>query len=108
MAKVRAMHAKKSIGDTASNLQDLIDSAEELLEDLKHQQGEAVERLRDKVSATISDARERIAESSLSDTASEAYDNAVGFVRQDAWRAVAIGALALLAGSLLLRTFSAD
>jgi ElaB/YqjD/DUF883 family membrane-anchored ribosome-binding protein len=108
MPKIRAMHAKKSIGDAASGLQDLVDSAEDLLTDLKDQKGEAVERLREKVSTTISDARQRLADSDVSDIASEAYDNAVGLVRQDPWRAVAIGALALLAGSLLLRALSDD
>jgi ElaB/YqjD/DUF883 family membrane-anchored ribosome-binding protein len=99
MAKRRAMQATNSVDNAASGLQEFIDSAEDLLEGLQDQQGVAVERLRAKVSATISSARERLADTDVSEMASEAYDNTVGFIRQDRWRAVAVGALAILAAS---------
>jgi ElaB/YqjD/DUF883 family membrane-anchored ribosome-binding protein len=103
MAKRRAMQAKNSVEHAASDLQDLIESAEDLLESLQEQQGAAVERLRTKVSATITSARARLADTDVSEMASEAYDNTVGFIRQDPWRTVAIGALAVLTATLVIR-----
>jgi hypothetical protein len=47
MTKRRAKQAKKSVGTAASELQSVIDSAEELLESLRDQQGAAVDRLRE-------------------------------------------------------------
>jgi ElaB/YqjD/DUF883 family membrane-anchored ribosome-binding protein len=108
LAKRGARQAKNSVDNAASGLQEFIDSAEDLLEGLQDQQGVAVERLRAKVSATISSARERLADTDVSEMASEAYDNTVGFIRQDPWRAVAVGALAILAASLLIRAVSDD
>jgi ElaB/YqjD/DUF883 family membrane-anchored ribosome-binding protein len=40
--------------------------------------------------------------------ASDAIDSTVGFLRSDPWRTVAIGALAVLAVSLLVRSGSND
>jgi ElaB/YqjD/DUF883 family membrane-anchored ribosome-binding protein len=104
MTAWHAMHAKRVVADSASGLQNLIDSSEDLLESLKDQQGAAADRLREKVSATMKVAQRRLSDLDISGAASEAVDNTVGFIRRDPWRTVAIGALAVLAVSLLVRT----
>ena len=104
MTTRHAMHAKRVVSDSASGLQSLIDSSEDLLESLKDQQGAAVERVREKVSATLQSAQQRLSDLDISGTAAEALDNTVGFIRRDPWRTVAIGALAVLAVSLLVRS----
>jgi ElaB/YqjD/DUF883 family membrane-anchored ribosome-binding protein len=103
MATKRAKQAKKKVSDAASGLQELIDSAEGLLESAKDLEGAAAEKLREKVSATVQSARARLSELDLPEMASDAVDSTVGFLRQDPWRTVAIGALAVLAVSLLVR-----
>jgi ElaB/YqjD/DUF883 family membrane-anchored ribosome-binding protein len=108
MTKRRAKQAKKSVGTAASELQSVIDSAEELLESLRDQQGAAVDRLREKVSATVSNARDRLSDLDVPELASEAYDTTVGFLRRDPWRTVAIGALAVLAATVLIRSSSEE
>jgi ElaB/YqjD/DUF883 family membrane-anchored ribosome-binding protein len=108
MAQPRARQAHKSVADAASGLQDLIESAEELLENIRDEQGAAVDRLRDKISASVSNARDRLADMDVPEVASQAYDSTIGFLRRDPWRAVAICALAVLATSLLMRGSSDD
>jgi len=97
--------AKSARSHAAAGLQDLIDSADALLEDLRDQQGAAVEALRDKVSQTVGAARERLEDLApeIRQAANEGLESAVGFVRRDPWRAVALGALTLLAFSLFSR-----
>ncbi|HEY6923215.1 MAG TPA: DUF883 family protein [Steroidobacteraceae bacterium] len=103
MTARHAMHAKRVVADSASGLQNLIDSSEEVLESLKDQQGAAVERLREKLSATMRVAQKRLSDLDIPDTASEAMESAVGFVRGNPWRAVALGALGVLAVMLFAR-----
>jgi ElaB/YqjD/DUF883 family membrane-anchored ribosome-binding protein len=97
--------AKSARSHAAAGLQDLIDTADELLEDLQDQQGAAVEALRAKVGQTVGTARRKLEglAPEIKEAASETIDSAVGFVRRDPWRAVALGALTLLAFSLLTR-----
>jgi ElaB/YqjD/DUF883 family membrane-anchored ribosome-binding protein len=99
---------KKAVADSASGLQSMIDSAEELLESVKDQQGAVAASLREKLSDTIDKARDRLDAFDAQEAASEAIDTTVGFVRNDPWRSVAIGTLALLAVTLLLRLSSDD
>ena len=103
MPTKRAKQAKKKVADATSGLQELIDSADDLLESLKDQPGAAAEKLREKVSETVRSARARLSELDVPEVASEAVETTVGFLRSDPWRTVALGALALLAVSLLLR-----
>jgi ElaB/YqjD/DUF883 family membrane-anchored ribosome-binding protein len=102
--------AKSTAADAAAGLQDLIDSADGLLTDLQHQQGAAVQALREKVTTTIAAARRKLDELApdIKAAAGETLDSAIGFVRRDPWRAVAIGALTLLAFSLLTRLGEED
>lgn len=108
MTKRRAMHAKNSVSDAASGLQDVIDTAEELLDNVKDQQGAAMDSLREKLSDTMSDARQRLRNLEVPQTLSKAYDSSVDAIRSDPWRAVAIGALAALAITFLIRATSED
>lgn len=108
MTSKRARQSKKKASEAASGLQDLIDSAEELLESMKEQQGVAAEKLREKIAATLENARARLSQFDVPEIASDAVDSTVGFLRSDPWRTVAIGALAVLAVSLLVRSGSND
>ena len=108
MVTKRARQTKKKVSEAASGLQDLIDSAEELLESVKEQQGAAAEKLRKKISETLENARARLSQVDVPEFASDAVDSTVGFLRSDPWRTVAIGALAVLAVSLLVRGGSND
>ena len=110
MARTEATRAKRTVSGAAAGLQDLIDSADELLSNLRDQQGEAVDALRDRVSATAASARRRLQRlgPQVQDAAGETLDSAVGFLRRDPWRAVAIGALTVLAFSLFTRLGSDD
>ena len=108
MTSKRARQSKKKVSEAASGLQDLIDSAEELLESMKEQQGVAAEKLREKIAATLENARARLSQLDVPEIASDAVDSTVGFLRSDPWRTVAIGALAVLAVSLLVRSGSSD
>ena len=96
----RARQANRA---AASGFQQLIDAAEEMLEDLKGQSGAAVEAMRERVSATAQSARERLTElgPQISDAASDALESSATFVRNDPWRAVALGALAYIALTFL-------
>jgi ElaB/YqjD/DUF883 family membrane-anchored ribosome-binding protein len=104
MAKRRSKQVKQTVADSASGLQNVIDSAQELLENLRDQQGAAVDRVREKISETIKNAQSRLGELDVPEIAADAIDSTVGFLRSDPWRTVAIGALALLAVSLLMRS----
>lgn len=108
MPTKRAKRSKKSAPNTSSGLQDLIESAEELLESLKDQQGAAVEVLREKLSQTIDSAHTRISQLDVPEIASDAIESTAAFLRSDPWRTVAIGALAVLAISLWVRSGSSD
>lgn len=101
MANRTAKQAKRRVADSATELQHVIDSAEELLESLRDQEGATVEKVRAKVSAAIKNARDRIGELDVPEIASGMVDGTVGFLRSNPWRSVAIGALAVLAISLM-------
>ena len=103
MAKRTTRQARKAVAVSATGLQHVIDSAEELLGSLRDQQGAAVDQLRAKVSATVNNARGRLEELDIPELASDAVDSSVGFVRRDPWRSVAIGALTALAVTVAMR-----
>jgi ElaB/YqjD/DUF883 family membrane-anchored ribosome-binding protein len=108
MARVRAMRAKNSVSGAAAGLQNVIDSAEDMLENVKDQKGDAIDRMRKKLAESVAEARQRLANLEVPESVSVAYDNTLGFVRDDPWRAVAIGALAILAVTVLIRATADD
>jgi ElaB/YqjD/DUF883 family membrane-anchored ribosome-binding protein len=99
---MRAERRVERAGVTATAaLQDLINGADELLQNLRRQKGAAVHGLRDRASGTIWAARKRMP--NLRDAAGDSVDSSVGFMRREPWRVVALGALALLAFSVFSR-----
>ncbi len=98
--KTRAEAFGSDIGDT---LEDLIESAEALLEELQDQQGAAAETLRARAWATIKSARRRLTDlrPQVGDLAAKTFRGTLTFVRRDPWRAVALGALLILALGVL-------
>jgi ElaB/YqjD/DUF883 family membrane-anchored ribosome-binding protein len=92
--------ARGAASAAASGLQEVIDSAEDLLKDFAGQSGAAAEAMREKISATAEAARSRLADLAV-DAADGARENAVEFVRNDPWRAVALAALTYIAASTL-------
>jgi ElaB/YqjD/DUF883 family membrane-anchored ribosome-binding protein len=107
MAKHTTKQTKQTRGTgsaAAAGLQELIKSAEGLLRDIKDQSGEAVEALREKVSATAASARGHLADLApeLSDVATATGQRAVAFARRDPWRAAALAALAYIVLSALI------
>jgi ElaB/YqjD/DUF883 family membrane-anchored ribosome-binding protein len=89
--------------DIQDNLADLIESVEALLGDLKDQRGAAAETLRTRAWATVKSARRRLADVSpeVGDLAAKTMRGTAKFVRRDPWRAVAIGALVVVAAGVL-------
>jgi ElaB/YqjD/DUF883 family membrane-anchored ribosome-binding protein len=53
-------------------------------------------------------ARDRLEDLKGTEVASDAFDSTVGFLKSDPWRTVAIGALAVLVISLVVRGTSAS
>lgn len=97
---------RRAVAESASGLQGIIDSADELLESLRDQQGEAVDQLRTRVAANVKSARERLRSLEVPELAGDAIDRAAGFFRASPWRMVAIGAVAAVAIALVARTAS--
>ena len=94
MAKRNAVSA-----EIESGLEELIAGAEALIDELRDQQGAAVDNLRSRAAATVRSARRRLAEMrpDVQELATRTARTTVAFVRSDPWRAVALGALAVLA-----------
>ncbi len=105
-----ATDAASSLGtrheETLAQLSRTVSQAEDLLRALGDESGEAIDAMRNRVAATLRDARTRLngraqqARSLAHDTMSQADR----FVHENPWRAVAIGAsLGVLAAMLLSR-----
>lgn len=93
----------KTVADhsAAAGIQCVIDSAVEFLDGLQEQQGEAVERVRARIEGVVDRAREQLRTLDVEEVAANSVARTVRFVRLDPWRAVAIGALAVVAALLL-------
>jgi ElaB/YqjD/DUF883 family membrane-anchored ribosome-binding protein len=79
----------------ASQLDELIESASDLLDSLNGQRSEAADAIRSRMSRNIATARRRLADikPQVTEGATEAARAAVGFARQNPWSTVAIGTL---------------
>ena len=104
VAQTRMKSRVEAFGsDIGNTLEDLIESAEALLEELQDQQGAAAETLRAKAWSTIKSARGRLADMrpQVGDLAAKTLRGTWTFVRRDPWRAVALGALLIVALGVL-------
>ncbi|MGE0582623.1 MAG: YqjD family protein [Steroidobacteraceae bacterium] len=93
-------------GAAGDDLRDLIEQAEGMLHSLGGQTGEAAQRLRERVEATVKSARSRLAsiEGDARVLTDQAADTADRYVRGNPWAAVAIAAAAgVIVGTLLSR-----
>lgn len=93
-------------GTAGDELRDLIDHAEQMLQSLRDQGGEAAERLRERVEATVQSARKRLSalEGDARHLTEQAAATADEYVRGNPWAAVAIAAVAgVVVGALLSR-----
>jgi ElaB/YqjD/DUF883 family membrane-anchored ribosome-binding protein len=80
--------------ETMEQLSRTVSQAEDLLRALGNESGEAIEAMRARVAATMSDARERLSgrAGQARAFASNSMSQADAFVHANPWRAVAIGA----------------
>jgi len=95
----------------ATELEELIQSAGELLDSLNEQRGDAVDGLRTRATRNIENARRRLADlkPQVQESAAEAARAAVGFARRNPWSAAAIGTLVVASlGVLLYMSLSDD
>ena len=90
----------------ADELQDIVDKAEELLETIGSEGGEAARELRDRVSDTVRVARKRLGklDASTRKAARQAVESTDEYVHDNPWRAVGIAAgVGLIIGLLIGR-----
>jgi ElaB/YqjD/DUF883 family membrane-anchored ribosome-binding protein len=97
------MRAREIRDDLGEGLQELINSAEALLEELRDAKDPAVETLRSRLKRTVKGASSRLQDfrPDMRELTSQTVENTMSFVRRDPWRAIAIGALAVVALGVL-------
>lgn len=80
--------------ETMAQLNRTVSQAEDLLRALGNESGEAIDAMRARVSATLRDARSRLSgrATQARNLASNTMSQADSYVRENPWRAVAIGA----------------
>jgi ElaB/YqjD/DUF883 family membrane-anchored ribosome-binding protein len=91
--------AKDLQDDLGDGLQELINSAEALLEELRDAKDPAIETLRAKLRRTVKGATGRLQalKPDVSELTSQTLQHTMSFVKRDPWRALALGALAVVA-----------
>jgi len=94
----------------ASQLDELIESASDLLDNLNDHRGEAADALRSRVTRNIKDARRRLADfrPQVTESATEAARAAVGFARRNPWSTVAAGTVLVASIAALLYVSMSD
>jgi ElaB/YqjD/DUF883 family membrane-anchored ribosome-binding protein len=101
--------ARRTSESLVTELEDLIQSASDLLENLNEQRGDAVEGLRTRATRNIDSARRRIADMKpeVHRRARHATHAASEFARSNPWSTAAIGtAIAASLGALLYMSLS--
>jgi len=80
--------------ETMAQLSRTVSQAEDLLRALGDESGEAIDAMRERVSATLRDAKSRLSgrASQAKNVASDTMTRADAYVHANPWRAVAIGA----------------
>jgi ElaB/YqjD/DUF883 family membrane-anchored ribosome-binding protein len=111
MARTVESHMRARSDALAGQLDDLIASAGELLENLNDQRSEATSTLRSRATRNIENARRGLAslKRHVPEGTAEAARIASGFARRNPWTAVAVGTLiAASVGALLYMSLSDD
>ena len=105
MTRTADANMRKTSDALASELDQLIQSASELLESLDEERGEAIDGLRSRAARNIGNARHRLAalKPQVLDGAAQAARATAGFARRNPWSAVAVGALIVGSVALLLQ-----
>jgi ElaB/YqjD/DUF883 family membrane-anchored ribosome-binding protein len=111
MARTIESHMRARSDALASQLDDLIASAGELLDNLNDQRSDATATLRSRATRNIENARRGLAslKRHVPEGTAEAARIASGFARRNPWTAVAVGAaIAASVGALLYMSLSDD
>src|SRR5262245_5498076 len=111
MARTLEANARRTSDALASQLDELIESAGELLDSLNDQRDDAASALRSRASKNIEGARRRLAslKRQVPEGATRAAQAAAGFARSNPWTAVAAGtAIAASIAAILYFTLSDD
>src|SRR5512138_2463112 len=111
MARTAERRMRETSDSLASQLDAIIQSASELMDELNDQGGEAAETLRKRASRNIESARRRLSswKQQVPEGTAEAARIASGFVRRNPWTAVAVGTvIAASIGALLYMSLSED
>jgi ElaB/YqjD/DUF883 family membrane-anchored ribosome-binding protein len=90
--------------ETMAQLNRTVAQAEDLLRALGDESGQAIDAMRERVSTTLRDARERLSGSAsqVKHVASDTMTRADAYVHANPWRAVAIGAGVGMALAIML------
>jgi ElaB/YqjD/DUF883 family membrane-anchored ribosome-binding protein len=105
MSYMHRTEIRKASAAAEQRLADLIRNTEARIRDLEGERGAAVEKLRARAAATLGDARRRLHTTSPAGVTQHAGAVLRGtgrFVRRNPWRAVALGALTIVAVGVLL------
>jgi len=96
--------------ETMAQLQRTVSQAEDLLRALGDESSQAIDAMRERVGTTLRDARERLSgrASQARNMASSTMTRADAYVRDNPWRAVAIGAGIGLALAMMLSSRRGD
>ena len=110
MIRTAEANVRKTSDLLASELDELIQSASDLLDSLNDQRGEAVDDLRSRATRNIDNARRRLAalKPQVMEGGAQAARAAVGFARANPWSTVAIGAAAVAALAAVIYLSTSD
>ena len=111
MMRTAEARTRKASEALVTDLEELVQSASDMLDNLSDQRGEAVEKLRTRATRNIESARRRLADlkPQVQQRATDAARAATGFARRNPWSAAAIGALVIASvGALVYASLSDD
>lgn len=111
MFRTAESRMRKTSDSLAGQLDHLIESASDLLDNLNDQRGDAVEGLRSRASRNIHHAGERLAslKPKVMDTGARAAHTAVDVARRNPWATVAVGTVLVASiATILYASLSED
>lgn len=110
MMRTAESTARRTSEALATELEDLIQSASDLLDNLNEQRGDAMEGLRTRAARNLESARSRLADlkPQVQRTAVDAARAASGFARRNPWSTAAIGTVVVASLGFLLYSMLSD